>query len=127
MGVPPHTAECIRRHASNMSRDKDPRLYRAFDNLMQHDEETMRRNNANRQAITAHRPDFSIAGIDLLVVVDRLDQLHRAVACETGGVGICVPLPPTRVAGVLGHAGLRLLSQMGAERLKLRVVASRSS
>ncbi len=45
-----HTEECRRKHEIRMSRDGDPRFRRAFDNLMQEDEEVMRRKSANRQA-----------------------------------------------------------------------------
>ncbi len=45
-----HAEECQRKHEANMSREEAPRFQKAFDNLMQEGEETMRRNNANRQA-----------------------------------------------------------------------------
>ncbi len=46
-----HAEECRRKHESRMARDKDPRYERAFENLMNEDEDTMRRENVNRQAV----------------------------------------------------------------------------
>ncbi len=45
-----HTEECMNKHGNRMARDKDPRSERAFENLMQEDEEVMRRKNVYRQA-----------------------------------------------------------------------------
>ncbi len=49
MGTP-HTETCRRKHETTMSREEESRFKRAFDSLRQEEEETMRRNNANRQA-----------------------------------------------------------------------------
>ncbi len=49
MGVS-HAEECRSRHETTMSREKGPRFERAFEHLLQYDEEVMRRKIADRQA-----------------------------------------------------------------------------